>query len=407
VCPGDEFDVRTFQNKVFGREYPLTETHGVFEKGVVAYASSPTLREDGTSGGLVTAILEFLLENGQIDGALVITSDEETLWKGRPMIARTKEDLRRAMKSKYAISPTNSGFAEIREVAGRYAIVGLPCQIHGFHKAAELDARIRERVVLSIGLFCHAAIEHEAFRVIWDTLGDRSERVTRFISRVGKHPGTPYVQLDDGSQYPVYFGSKKGYRPTSIEVINVLYRLYTPVRCTTCFDAMSEFADISVGDPWMAPPEDHVDFFHGWSFALLRTKRGSEVFEQAKRAGAIQSVDVTEREVRSSNKLMAIEKHWRAFRVIETLRRQGKPIPSYGDPLMRLPRHNGIQFIKTEMHIFSHLFCFIPGLRKQVLKFFLGNGGYWLFWLNSLRRGVRTGTRDLVARVRRKLFGRE
>lgn len=405
VCPGDEFNFHQLHQEKFGVDRPLTETHGHFESAAIAYAADPDLRRDSTSGGLVTALLIDMLEAGEIDGAVVIAPDKQVLWKGRPMIARSREELLNTAKSKYAISPTNSVLSEIRETPGRYAVVGLPCQIHGIVKARKLDPRLHDRVVLTIGLCCHAAIEHEAFRVIWDTLGDKKDRARKFISRVGKHPGTPHVELDDGSLYPVYFGDRTGYRPTSIEVINILYRLYTPARCLTCFDAMAEFADISVGDPWMAPPDSDVDFYQGWSFALIRSSGGKQVYERALERRAIVSKDLTRREAHACNELMAGEKRWRAFRVIETHRRQGKSIPSYGDPHEEFPRHGGLQFVKTELHMLSHLFCFLPKLRATTLRFFLGKG-YWLFWLNSRRRAFRFWWRDTRAAMRRRFFGR-
>ena len=406
VCPGDEFDINAFHQELYGRPATITDTHGPFERGVLAASTDAFIREHSTSGGLVTALLAHLLESGEIDGAVCIGSDETELWKGKAFVARSRADLLSSMKSKYAICPTNSAFAEVREVPGRYAIVGLPCQIHGFHKAAALDPRIKSRVVLTIGLFCHAAIEHEAFRVMWETLGDKKSRVRKFISRVGKHPGTPHVELDDGTLHPFYFGDRKGYRPSSIEVINVLYRLYTPVRCTTCFDGLSDFADISVGDPWMAPPDDGVDLYQGWSFGLLRSARGVAAYDKLVQAGKVTSVDVTRREVLESNKLMASEKRWRAFRVIETHRRQGKAIPNYGPSYPEFPRHHGLQFLKTELHILSHVFCFLPKLRAKALRFFL-TGGYWLFWLNHKRRALRVLWRDSKEKLRRKIVGRQ
>lgn len=407
VCPGDEFNVTEHHKRLFGKPDELLATHGEFLDSAVAYAVDPNIREHSTSGGVVTGILLGLLERGEIDGAIVIASDPEVLWKGKPIVARTKEQLIGAMKSKYAISPTNAAFAEVREIPGRYALVGLPCQIHGFRKAAELDQRLKERITLTIGLFCHAAVEHEAYRVIWETLGEQTKGAKRFISRVGKHPGTPHLELADSTSYPVYFGWKEGYRPTSIEVINVLYRLYTPERCTTCFDGLADFADISVGDPWMTPPDKTVSWYDGWSFALTRTARGREVYQQMVEGGELVSFPITRKEALASNKLMANEKRWRAFRVIETHRRQGKAIPSYGDNKPFFPRHNGKEFVKTELHMLSHIFCFLPQRRAALLKFMLGNGGYTLFWLNSMRRAVRVGIRDTYTRVMRSIFGRK
>ncbi len=407
VCPGDEFDFHSEHQDIFGVQGDITSTHGEFTEAHISYANDPDIRERSTSGGTVTAILLHLLETGKIDGAVLIASDSEQIWKGKPMVARTRAEILAAMKSKYAISPTNSVLSEVRTLPGRYALVGLPCQIHGFTKAAKLDSKLRERVVLTIGLYCHAAIEHDALRIIWDSLGDETKDATRYISRVGKHPGTPHLEKKDGSLYPVYFPNKQGFRPSSMEIINIVYRLYTPARCLTCFDASAEFADIAIGDPWMAPPNERVDFYKGWSFGLVRTQRGKEVFDDLRASGKIGVEDVTRREALACNRMMSTEKRWRAFRVIETNRRQGKSIPSYGPHGFRFPKQKGKQFIKTEIHMFTHIFCYLPKWRGAVLRFFLGNGGYSLLWLNNKRRTLRFLIRDTKAKIFRRFFGRK
>lgn len=406
VCPGDEFEFYRHHQAMYQEHGDIRSTHGHFEEATIAYATHPGLRQSSTSGGLATAILLSLLKQGKIDGAVVIASDGEKLWRGKPIIARSEEEILGAVKSKYAISPTNSVFSEIREIPGRYALVGLPCQIHGFIKAAELDQRLKERVVLTIGLFCHAAVEHEGYEVIWDSLGEKAKRAKRFISRVGKHPGAPHIELDDGTMYPVYFGEKKGYRPSSMEIINILYRLYSPARCLTCFDSSSEFADIAIGDPWMAPPEDDVNFYEGWSFALLRSERARAIYADLIERKEIVSKTVTRKEALACNTLMGNEKRWRAFRIIETQRRQGKAIPSYGRDGFISPTHSLKQFVKTEINMLTHALCFMPRFRRPVMRFMLGNGGYYLLWLNSLRRRFRFWSRDLIARIKRGVLGR-
>lgn len=406
VCPGDEFDLLGSYRESFGAEADVTSTHGHFTDSFISYATDSEIRERSTSGGLVTGILLNMLRRKEIDGAVVIVSDSTQLWKGKPIVARTEDEILAAMKSKYAICPTNSVFSEIRNIPGRYALVGLPCQIHGFVKAAELDQRLKERVVLTIGLFCHAAVEHEALRIIWKSLGEKVAGAKRYISRVGKHPGTPHLEMSDGSLYPVYFGEKRGYRPSSMEIINIVYRLYTPARCLTCFDASAEFADIAVGDPWMAPPHSGIDFYKGWSFGLVRTPRGAEACGNAVADGAIVNEPVTRKEALACNRMMSTEKRWRAFRVIETLRRQGKPVPAYGPHGFRFPRQSGKQFIKTEIHMFTHIFCHLPRLRRHVLAFTLSGCGYVLLWMNSQRRALRFFLRDNIARMKRSLIGR-
>jgi hypothetical protein len=161
-----------------------------------------------------------------------------------------------------------------------------------------------------------------------------------------------------------------------------------------------------VGDPWMAPPHGGVDFYKGWSFGLTRTARGKAAADQAAADGAIINEPVTRKEALACNRMMGTEKRWRAFRVIETLRRQGKPVPAYGPHGFRFPRQSGKQFVKTEIHMFTHIFCHLPRLRGYVLHLTLSSWGYGLLWLNCQRRKLRFFVRDNIARVKNSLLGR-
>lgn len=402
VCPGDEFDHDSFSRQLFGYVPEHGDMHGHFEGAYLAHSSEEFLRSSGTSGGLVTGLLLYLLEQKIIDGALVVGSDENEKWKGKPMIARTREELFASLKSKYAIAPTNIAYEEIRRVPGKYAVVGLPCQIHGYHNAARLDKRLKERVVLTIGLFCHAAIEHDPMRILWEGLGEKKKEVNRFISRVGKHPGTPHLEFNDGTLEPLYFPEAKGYRPSSMEIINILYRLYTPSRCLTCYDSTSEFADIAVGDPWMPKPGKEINFIDGYSFVLARTNRGMATLRAARRAGAIEMKQLDPDIARTSNTMMGEEKRWRAFRIIETHRRQGKSVPQYG---FNIPHATGRQFILTECNILSHIFSFIKRGRDPIFRFVFTKTGYAILWSNHKKRVFRDWRRNQIARLLRLVQG--
>lgn len=398
VCPGDEFDAQENAEQLFGHVPDIHDMHGHFEQAYLSYAGDAAIRAGSTSGGLVSGLLIDLLERGLLDGAIVVASDENVLWKGKPIVARTREEILSAMKSKYAISPTNVMLKEVIEQDGRYALVGLPCQIHGFLKAARLNRKLRERVVLTIGLFCHAAVEHEPMHYIWENVVGPDEQATKFVSRIGKHPGTPHLVMSDGSTRPVYFPNAKSYRPSSLEILNILYRLYTPARCISCYDSTSEFADIAVGDPWMAPPDDTVDFTDGWSFVLARTQNAIRFLKDSAAHGGVVLREITPEHARSSNRMMGEEKRNRAFRVIETRRRQGEAIPEYGMPI---PRVVGKELVKTELNMLSHFFCFVGWGKKTILRVTFSPVGYYLLWANYLRRQLRIRRRDRKFRKQR------
>jgi len=386
VCPGDQFDADSVAREMFGEVPDQADMHGHFISASLSYSTNKEIRGRSTSGGLVTGLLVSLLEQNIIDGAVVIGSDPVEAWKGVPKVARSVEEILSATKSKYAIAPTNVVLNEITKTPGKYALVGLPCQIHGFHKAARINPIIKERVALTIGLFCHAAVEHDPMEMIWDDIQDQSPDVETFISRVGKHPGTPHVRLKDQTLKPVYFPEAKGYRPSSMEVINILYRLYTPARCLTCYDSTSEFADIAVGDPWMAPPSEDIDFLDGYSFALSRTERGERALQKARERGDIALSPLKRKNAKTSNTSMGEEKRWRAFRLIESRSRQGLPVPDYG---FKIPKPDFKQLVLTELNLLSHLFCFVKTGRDLILKLTFSKVGYYLLWLNSKKRNFR------------------
>jgi coenzyme F420 hydrogenase subunit beta len=391
VCPGDEFSAPSIAKELFKKPPEPVDTHGSFMEASISYAVDKDIRYHSSSGGLVTGLLLSMLEAGEIDGALVVCSDDKVPWKGKPIIARTKDDLISSLKSKYAISPTNVAFQEIIQTEGRYAIVGLPCQIHGFRKAAKLNKKLNERIVLSIGIFCHAAVEHEPMHWMWNNVIKDNQSVKKYIPREGKHPGTPYIEKNDGSTEPVYFPQKKGYRPSSTEMLNILYRLYTPARCMTCYDSTAEFADIAVGDPWMTPPNESIDFYDGYSFTLARTDAGTSAMKRAEERKDIIVVPIREDQARKSNIMMAVEKKNRAWRVIETRRRQGLAIPDYD---FKTPKIKGKHLIETEIGILTHIFCFMGWGKITLLKLAYSELGYFLLKLNYYRREFRNWRRD-------------
>ncbi len=400
VCPGDDFDAPTFSKELYGYVPDVHDVYGHFEKGYLTHSTDKTLRlDDGTSGGFVTAFLASLLKRGIIDGAVVIDQDKDIKWKGVPKIARTEAELISAAKSKYAITPTNAILGEILDTPGKYALVGLPCQIHGFHKASKLDKRLKERVVVTVGLICHAALEHDALRLMWDGYGDHKKDVKKFVYRVGKHPGTTFSIMNDGSTRAAMFPDAKTYRPDAIEMMNILYRLYTPSRCFTCYDSMVEFADIACGDPWMIPPTDEIDFKNGYTFVITRNKKAEHLLHGVRESGELSLLELSREQTKTSNYTMGREKRERAWRLNASRKAEGRPVPDYG---FEIPEQSRTEKFKVEVNLITHIFSFKKAGRDALLGFLLSPIGYVLFYLNNRRRRVRYLIKKRLTRMRQK-----
>ena len=393
ACSGLEFDLEQQSIQLFGKSFDIAAHSGHFKTAYLSHAADAETRARGTSGGFVTALLIDLIENKDLDGAIVVGADPDVPWKGKAELLKSADEIRRATKSKYAVTPVNAALAQIRETPGKYAVVGLPCHIHGIRKAMAHHKIFRERIALLIGLFCHSSIEPAAFRSLWADFGAERSRIKSFVYREGKHAGVPWLVFEDGSESPAFFRYAKSFQPDTARLLSLFYRVYSQKRCLVCLDATADFADIAVGDPWMPPPSPEINFKEGYTLVLARTARGEELMNKAENRGALVLLDLPSEKAKHSNIVMAQNKRQRAFAFMaikEALRRRtpnyhiGRPRPSAGDMLKRI------------MKTVSYAPCWLPLGRRHILRLILSRPGYCLFWVNHVRRAL-TGKEKLLA----------
>ncbi len=217
---------------------------GHYQQCYFTYAADENLRQTAASGGSVTALLSYLLQNGKIDGALVCRSVINAEGKLRPefFIARSLEDLKSAQGSKYiAVRFASQAFPLIRAFDGRLAVVALPCDISILQRARLTDAEIGRKVILTIGLFCGHNSEPILTDSIVEKLRPQQQPLSRYYYRLGHWRG--HLQAEFGSDHVVtrpfaYFSDYQN-----------LY-FFCQRKCHHCFDHTSYEADLSAGDIW-------------------------------------------------------------------------------------------------------------------------------------------------------------
>jgi len=134
VCPGHSVDFKELNFAIFGKE-PKDILIGNYERCYIGHSTDTSIRYNSSSGGLVTALLVFAIEERIIDGALVTKMNDKNPLEPKVFIARSKEEIISASKSKYCPVPANITLKEILKEDGKFAVVGLPCHIHGIRKA--------------------------------------------------------------------------------------------------------------------------------------------------------------------------------------------------------------------------------------------------------------------------------
>ena len=238
-----------------------------YERVLAEERSAPTIHAarsrsppDGAQdGGVVTALLERLLEAGEIDGALVAEEDPNAPLKARSVLATDAATLQASAGSGYT-QPMQLGHLEehLTEAGledGSIALVGTPCVIQGARalERHEWDGEVAA-IDLTVALMCTRSFEYP--------------RLTRRLRETGVDPAA-CERLDVTG----------GILSAVDETGSVL--LETPVEdfdeaalrgCAECTDLVGAAADVSAGS--IGSPD-------GYTTILLNTDRGERAWETA------------------------------------------------------------------------------------------------------------------------------
>lgn len=239
ICPGIKVNYSELNNKIFSKE-PKDVLIGNCEGCFVGHSNDYKIRFDSSSGGVIASLLIYLLEKNIIDGALVTRFKEDNPLEPEPFIARTKEEIIIASKSKYCPVPVNKALKEILSRDGKFAYVGLPCHINGLRKMELTNERLRTKIIFHFGLFCGLVRNFSATRRLILKMGINIDDIKSLEYRGRGWPGHMTIVLKNKATYSVPY---EFFYP-------FLSNVYILNRCLLCSDLTAELADISFGDAW-------------------------------------------------------------------------------------------------------------------------------------------------------------
>jgi coenzyme F420 hydrogenase subunit beta len=274
-CPGKGFPIDKMNRQLFGTEKVDREI-GYYQTIKVGYSTDRAVRKNGASGGAVTAILLTLLEKKMVDGAIAVGMDEMEPWKARAKILYDRKAVLNAAQSKYTLLPLNAALKEVGNSRRTFALVGLPCHIHGLRLLQFNGWAPIERIKYFVGLFCGFNMEAAATDFLIKKTGFKKEEIGSLAYRSGNWPGGLLIKGKDGREA---FVPKRLY--------NYLNLLHVPARCLLCPDLTNEFADISVGDAWERSPDQGG----GWSRMIVRNDRGQAMLSESLISGNLSVED--------------------------------------------------------------------------------------------------------------------
>jgi coenzyme F420 hydrogenase subunit beta len=244
------------------------------------WAADPEIRHRGSSGGAVTALALHALASGEAEGVAHIAARRDDPRLNEAVISRDRAGLLRGAGSRYAQASPAEALGAIEAGSDRIAFIGKPCDVATATKAAT-DRGFASKMPLSIAIFCAGAPNLVATGRLLDRLGVPPDaQLTDLRYRGDGWPGLMQARWRDAGgaeqeSAAIPYGEGWG------RILQTGRRW----RCRVCSDHTGAFADISVGDPWHAPPAGDTDA--GRSLIVARTPRGRAFVEAAIQAGVL------------------------------------------------------------------------------------------------------------------------
>ena len=250
------------------------------------HALDDEVRKKSSSGGVITAVLLYLLDHKVIDAVLHVGKDRSDPTRNAVFLSRTREDVIRNSGSRYSPSSVLAELSSALKASSALAVVGKPCDIAGVRNYLEGRPGDQAKVIITISFMCMGLPSFNATRQLLGELNPTGEPITDFWYRGNGWPGEMTVCTD-----------KNQFRRSYESAWQTLGRA-TPFRCKICPDGFGELADFSSGDAWFAkdcgPSFENAN--DGRSFVFVRTPVGQELVNAAAAAGylVLNSYDIQE-----------------------------------------------------------------------------------------------------------------
>ena len=259
-------------------EEQINKFIGPYNGSFFTYATDHLTRSNAASGGTVTAILEGLLNRGEIDAAVVCVLEVvDGKVQANFKLARTHEELLESQGSKYISTRFSSQAMElIRNFDGRLAVVCLPCDAKLLSKVTNQSPELKEKIVCVITLFCGHLSSPELTQLVVDRLRPNQNSILKdFRFRSGHWRGRLTAEYEEGQVASKKFSAFSKYQ-------NLYY--FCETKCLHCYDHIGYFGDIACGDIWLQrmknSPIKH-------SAVISKTTRGLTILEETANHGLL------------------------------------------------------------------------------------------------------------------------
>jgi coenzyme F420 hydrogenase subunit beta len=293
---------------------------GPAERLAIGHAGDPEVRYRASTGGVLTALGQFLLASGRAKFVLHVAASGTEPMRTERALSFDAASLLEGAGSRYGPAAPLIDFTALLDRAEPFALIAKPCDISAVRNLARIDPRVNRYLRYALTFVCGGASDLTKSEEVVSEFGIRPDELSLFRYRGHGCPGPTRLETRDGRSFELTYQEMWADEAT--------WRIQP--RCKICPDAIGESADLAASDVWPGGGPTGED--EGFNGIIVRTARGLELYEAALAAGAIvvQPGDVSFRDFDGFQPHQVRKKRavWARF---AGMRAAGQPVPETHD----------------------------------------------------------------------------
>jgi coenzyme F420 hydrogenase subunit beta len=248
---------------------------GAAERLSIGYARDPLVRFRGSTGGVLTALGQFLLSSSRVNFVLHVGASRSAPMRSERRLSFDAAAVLDGAGSRYGPVAVLTDFCEILERAEPFALIAKPCDVTAVRNLGRIDARVDRYMRYALTLVCGGASDLRKSAEVLQHFRIHESELALFRYRGHGNPGLTRIETKDGRAFELTY--QQLWEDESKWMIQP--------RCRICPDAIGLEADIAASDVWPGGSPTGEDA--GFNGIVVRTARGLELYEAAVAAGAL------------------------------------------------------------------------------------------------------------------------
>lgn len=261
LCPGINITNSNPSKSVWGKSLLKGES----------WSSDEEIRFKGSSGGFISGLATYLLENKIIDGVFHVGVEKDNWLSNKLTISKSKEEIISKTGSRYAPAKVfNDILNQLNQPFKKILFIGKPCDIYALNNLLEKEPKFRSKIFLTIAFFCAGIPSYNATKKLVNTKTKSKPLSLRY--RGNGWPGNFTVKYENNDELKLSY--KESWGKHLGRNLNF--------RCKICPDGIGLNADISVGDSW-EDVDGYPSFTNkkGRSFVMARSLLAKSIILKA------------------------------------------------------------------------------------------------------------------------------